>query len=79
MFVLASRFLNHCNGAEGIQDFGDLCKRHTSVRQRGEPGHALVSIPTLKQTNNYLSRLGSCKAVVCKFGYLAITKYHQVT
>ena len=48
-----SGFLNHCNGAEGTHDFGDLLQIRThSSGKGGEPGQAPVPIPPLKQTNN---------------------------
>ena len=43
-----SGFLNHCNGAEGIHDFGDLCK-YGQVRQaKGGTGASPGSHPTLE-------------------------------
>ena len=46
-----SGFPNHCNGAEGIHDFGDLCK-YGHVRQASPGTH-----PTL-ETNKRNSNIG---------------------
>ena len=46
-----SGFLNHCNGAEGIHNFGDLFKDGHVRQTMGGTGQAPVPIPPLKQTN----------------------------
>ena len=52
-----SRFPNHCNGAEGIHNFGDLCKYKHVHHARKELEKAPVSIPPLKQANKQLEEL----------------------
>ena len=55
MHCFLSGFPNHCNGAEGIDDFGDLCK-YGHVRQakgggnRGKPWYPHPTLETNKQT-----------------------------
>ena len=46
-----SGFLNHCNDAEGIYNFEDLCKYGHICQAKGEP--APIPIPPLKQTNKH--------------------------
>ena len=56
-----SRFPNHCNGADGIHDSGDLCK-YGHVRQaKGGTGASPGTNPTFetnKQTNMFDSKCG---------------------
>ena len=44
-------FPNHCNGAEGIHDYGDLCKYRHIFQAKEGTGASSVPIPTLKHTN----------------------------
>jgi hypothetical protein len=43
-----SGFPNHCNGAEGIHNFGDLCKYGHIRHRRGGPGASPSNHPTLE-------------------------------
>ena len=52
-----SGFPNHCNGVEGIHNFGDLCKYGHIRHARGELGQSLVPNPPLKQANKQLKEL----------------------
>ena len=45
-----SGFVNHCNGAEGIHNFWDLCKYGHVLQAKGATGQSPVPIPPLKQT-----------------------------
>ena len=43
-----SGFLNHCNGAEGIHNFGDLCKYRHIRQAKGGTRASLSTHPTLE-------------------------------
>ena len=55
---MLSGFLNHCKGAEGTHNFGDLLQIRTCLSGKGGTGASLVPIPPLKQTKNQMKHDG---------------------
>ena len=48
--LLLSGFLNHCNGAEGIHNFGDFCKYRQAKGGTGASPSTRPTLETNKQT-----------------------------
>ena len=48
MIDTLSGFPNHCNGAEGVHDFGDLCKYGHARQAKGGTGASPGTHPTLE-------------------------------
>ena len=63
LLFLLSRFPNHCNGAEGIHVFGDLCKYWHIRQAKGGNGASTGTHPTL-ETN---------KQTVCAYDHPAMS------
>ena len=54
---MSDRLPNHCNGAEGIHNFGDLCK-YGHVRQaKGGAGASPGTRPTLETNKQVVPKL----------------------
>jgi hypothetical protein len=53
-FELLSGSLNHCNGAERIHNFGDLCKYEQVLQAKWGPGASSGTHPTLETNKQHI-------------------------